>query len=308
MRYGMPYKGSKNSIAREILSFLPSGKRLVDLFGGGGAISHCAMLSDKWDSVLYNEINPVVADTFRKATSGYYRNFKPEWISREEFNDRKSSDGYIRLCWSFGNNGCDYLYGSAIADVKHSLFEYVVNGIKDESIKSLLGDWDTDKTDWHQRYDDVRNYLRSLKKRFDLQSLQSLQSLESLERLERLESLERLQSLERLERLQITTLDYREYEYQDGDVVYCDPPYEGTNCGSYGSFDSKAFYDWVASRPYQVFFSSYEIDDNRFHRIWEREKVVLSSSVSNSKKRTECLYSNEPYLTSLLGKQLTLDL
>lgn len=33
-RYGIPYKGNKSKIAEEILSELPSGKRLVDLFGG----------------------------------------------------------------------------------------------------------------------------------------------------------------------------------------------------------------------------------------------------------------------------------
>lgn len=48
MRYGIPYQGSKNQIAENILKFLPGGKRLVDLFGGGGAISHCASLSYKW--------------------------------------------------------------------------------------------------------------------------------------------------------------------------------------------------------------------------------------------------------------------
>lgn len=35
MTYGMPYQGSKNAIAEDIIDFLPSGKRLVDLFGGG---------------------------------------------------------------------------------------------------------------------------------------------------------------------------------------------------------------------------------------------------------------------------------
>ena len=300
MRYGMPYKGSKNSIAEEILSFLPPGRRLVDLFGGGGAISHCAIHTDKWDIVLYNELNPVVADTFKKAITGYYSydNFKPVWISRDEFNAEKDTDGYIRLCWSFGNNGKNYLFGRNKEAVKKSLFQYVVENVKDKLAVKILGDWETDKEDWRERYDDVRAYLRSQKKRNDLESL------ESLERLERLESLESLESLERLE---ITSIDYRKYEYSYGDVVYCDPPYEDTDCGSYGNFDSKAFYDWVASRPYQVFFSSYEINDNRFHRIWEREKTVLSG-VSNSLKKIECLYSNEPYATSLLGKQLTLDL
>ena len=72
-RYGLPYKGSKSQIADDILSFLPSGERLVDLFGGGGAITHCACehyldgLTPKWNGVLYNEINPIVVDFFERA-------------------------------------------------------------------------------------------------------------------------------------------------------------------------------------------------------------------------------------------------
>lgn len=33
--YGIPYQGNKSRIADRIISVLPSGKRLVDLFGGG---------------------------------------------------------------------------------------------------------------------------------------------------------------------------------------------------------------------------------------------------------------------------------
>lgn len=34
--YGVPYQGNKSRIADIIISLLPEGKRLVDLFGGGG--------------------------------------------------------------------------------------------------------------------------------------------------------------------------------------------------------------------------------------------------------------------------------
>ena len=34
--YGVPYQGNKSRIADIIISILPEGKRLVDLFGGGG--------------------------------------------------------------------------------------------------------------------------------------------------------------------------------------------------------------------------------------------------------------------------------
>ena len=104
MSYGMPYVGSKNKIARSIISLLPPGKRFVDLFGGGGAMTHCAVLSGKYESVLYNEVLPLVADTFRKAIDGYYtrENFYPRWVSRDEFHAIKDKDGYAALCFSFG--------------------------------------------------------------------------------------------------------------------------------------------------------------------------------------------------------------
>ena len=41
MTYGVGYVGSKNTIAADIVNILPKGNRLVDLFGGGGAITHC---------------------------------------------------------------------------------------------------------------------------------------------------------------------------------------------------------------------------------------------------------------------------
>lgn len=46
MRYGLPYQGSKNQIARKIIAELPAGKRLVDLFGGGRALWRLLAICD----------------------------------------------------------------------------------------------------------------------------------------------------------------------------------------------------------------------------------------------------------------------
>ena len=72
--YGVPYQGNKSRIADIIIKILPAGKRLVDLFGGGGAITHCAMLSNKWESFLYNDLNDMITSLFIDAVYGkYYR-------------------------------------------------------------------------------------------------------------------------------------------------------------------------------------------------------------------------------------------
>ena len=57
MTYGIPYRGSKNKIAKDIIEMLPPGHRFVDLFAGGCAITHCGMLSGKWKEFLANDIN-----------------------------------------------------------------------------------------------------------------------------------------------------------------------------------------------------------------------------------------------------------
>lgn len=67
MTYGIPYQGSKNRIADRIMEVLPSGKRFVDLFAGGCAMTHCAMLSGKYDRYLANDLYPSGARLFQRA-------------------------------------------------------------------------------------------------------------------------------------------------------------------------------------------------------------------------------------------------
>ena len=62
--YGVPYQGNKSRIADIIINILPSGERLVDLFGGGGAITHCGMLSGKWGGVLIQRYKPSYHNAF----------------------------------------------------------------------------------------------------------------------------------------------------------------------------------------------------------------------------------------------------
>lgn len=130
-------------------------------------------------------------------------------------------------------------------------------------------------------YDEVYGYVELL------ESLQSLQSLQSLER------------LERLERLEVKQGSYLDYVYEDGDIVYCDPPYECTVNYDKKDFNHAEFYDWVASRHYKVYFSSYEISDKRFYKVWSEKKRKLMCGAC-SDKVTEYLYCNQPERLTLL--------
>lgn len=107
-RYGLPYMGSKNDIASWICNRLTHGGTLYDVFAGGCAITHYAMLHKMYDRYVVNDVNPI-CQLFKDAVDGKYKN-ETEWISREKFEQRKKDDMYVRQCWSFGNKGNTYLY------------------------------------------------------------------------------------------------------------------------------------------------------------------------------------------------------
>lgn len=275
-KYGIPYKGNKSKIAEDILEQLPSGNRLVDLFGGGFAITDCAlrMFPCKWNKFYYNDINSLLPELIRKAINGEYDldRFKPVWISRERFYKEKELDGYIKWIWSFGNNWNDYLYGKSVEEDKHKIFEFIVNGVESditEGIELFETDVNARRLEW----------IRKSKGKREI-------SLERLSGLSQLESLTRLDSLSRLESL--TSFDYREYEYQDGDVVYCDIPYEdATNKKDYGGgFNHEDFFKWASSQDYPVYYSSY----SKGKIIWQKEVRSVMNSASGSVRRNEVLY------------------
>lgn len=119
MKYGIPYQGSKNKIANWIIENLPSATTLVDLFAGGCAVTHAALLSEKYDQIIANDIleGP---EMFLKAIEGGFKNEK-RWISREEFYSLKDKNPYVSLCWSFGNNRSGYMYSKEIEPWKKAL-------------------------------------------------------------------------------------------------------------------------------------------------------------------------------------------
>ena len=380
--------GSKSKIAEDILAILPSGKRFVDLFGGGFAMTHCAMLSGKYEEFYYNELNPLAVDMIKKAIAGEYKNER-RWIDRETFSNLKDTDGYIKYCWSFGNKGASYLYAKEIEpwkkalhyarvlgdcsllkefgidsngsrqdiiahkeeykekyikwylkniclsdadfnrlkndldkkikDQKEELRQYLCNALKESGLTAAEVDrrlntqmsrhyfgrsqWTFPTREEYNKmrafmplkpYDEVYGYQELLQSLQSLQSLERLQSLRSLERLQSLERLERLQSLESLERLELHCGSYLDYEYKDGDIVFLDPPYENTAKYSDDGFNHKKFYDWVASRPYRVYFSSYEISDNRFYRVWSKQKIQSLNGQGAGAKVQETIYCNQP--------------
>lgn len=95
--------------------------------------------------------------------------------------------------------------------------------------------------------------------------------------------------------LEVSGIDYREYEHQDGDVVYCDPPYKGkaTYDGKY--FDHDAFYEWARTRDYPVYFSEYNAPDD-FVCVWSKPICnMFSGGKSAHNKANEKLFIHKRF-------------
>src|SRR5574344_1096512 len=123
--YGLPYTGSKSKIAHWVIDNLPRGRVLIDAFAGGCSITHRALLSDKWQTVIANDINGKYPQLFLNAVLGKYRDER-RWISREDFERLKAKDARVACCWSFGNNLRYYMYSRAIEPYKRALHYAIV--------------------------------------------------------------------------------------------------------------------------------------------------------------------------------------
>ena len=120
MNLGLPYMGSKNRIAQKLLDVMPSGSVFVDLFCGGCAVTHAAIISGKYKRFICNDIDGAIPRLFLDCINGKYKD-ENRWISREDFERMKNDDAYIRSVWSFGNNGVGYMYSKEVEPWKKAL-------------------------------------------------------------------------------------------------------------------------------------------------------------------------------------------
>lgn len=250
-KYGLPYKGSKSRIVDALAEAIPykGVDNFYDVFAGGCAVTHKMLLEMRYKRYFCNDLDGYAMQLFCDMWSG--KKFDDtRWIGREDFFREKDSDAYVRLCWSFGNDGRTYMYGKTIEPYKKACHYAIV--LDDWSVlKELCPEvWEAaydalkGVTDRHERrikfgpaivrwlkangnveLIDSNPLYRSCHTRKDtktrpkgaicdlerLERLERLQRLESLESLQSLESLERLQRLQRLESVKHLTMTKRDY-------------------------------------------------------------------------------------------------
>lgn len=299
-KYGIPYMGSKAKIIEQLIRIFPRADNFYDLFGGGFSVTHGMLVhrGSYFKRFHFNEIRSGICTLIQDAINGKYsyKNFLPQWISREEFFDKKELNPYIKIIWSFGNNGKGYLFGVDVEEEKKSLHNAIVFNEFDDFSKKILGTSKfSDGIGIKERRLHLKARLRLIGERIDLQQL------EQLERLEQLQQLERLEQLEQLERLSFYSGSYEQVPILESSVIYCDIPYGGTN--EYDSnigFNRKDFFDWAHQNINPVFISEYHVEDSRFRCVWNHPKRSLFSQVKTVGNKTEKVYVNRAGYSALL--------
>lgn len=120
---GLPYQGSKSKLADKIVALFPKATHFYDLFAGGCAVTHAALLSGKFKEVHANDITDSVK-LFEDALNGDIAKYEPErFRNREDFFAEKDSNPFVRLVYSFSNDQRTYLYGRKIEPYKKAVHE-----------------------------------------------------------------------------------------------------------------------------------------------------------------------------------------
>lgn len=282
----IPYMGNKRKLATRIINTITGllgqdFEHFYDLFGGGGSMSVAAL--NLWGvDVHYNELNTAISNLMKHIQDGGEIPYK--WVTREEFFECLEGDtwwdGLVQSVWSFGNKQSSYIYGKDIEDIKHLGHRICVD--KDsESVEKL------EKQIGHKLQLDLSKGIHEVR----IQLKNQCEELNLIENIQRNVHLERLQALQALQALQITNKSYEEVKIQKNSVIYCDPPYKGTEEYKEGGFDHERFYKWCIENPNPVFISEYKMP-NDFKLVASFEHKSTLSATNNDKKVIENLYWN----------------
>lgn len=119
--FGLPYMGSKNETAENIVSMFPRGRRLLDLFGGGASVTHAALVSDRFEQVVYNDLAPLMVDMLHRLQDEPLSPLR--FVNRVEFKERYKVDPMVFFCWKFPGARPEYLFGPGSEKLHELIFK-----------------------------------------------------------------------------------------------------------------------------------------------------------------------------------------
>lgn len=291
MVYGLPYKGSKNIIAKRIVAALPSGTNFVDCCCGGGAIVQAATLSGKFKTVTGYDINKSIIGLLQATMVDFgkidYENFPV--VSKEEFcaaRDRNETlkDFLIRYTCSFGANGIDYLWGESKIKYKTLMHNAIALPTMD------------------QRRQALRDFIGCLVKdklsEAELENLDHIDQALALNRIHKVENT--MRSRKSNSKLDFVCGSMFDIPFEKYDVIYFDPPYAGTTGYQKKQFDFIRFrtlLQVLKDMGKTVFVSEYNQPAEGFTEVASFIKIMTINDKGNRLVQEKLFYggSKEQY-------------
>ena len=257
MNYGMPYQGSKNTIAPLIVEKLPPAENFVDLFFGGGAVTHAAMLSGKYRNFIANDLRNTPW-AWNRCVSGDLKEYE-RFVSRDEF--LASDDPIVKMLWSFGSNMTTYAFSGDNQVIARMIMGADAMERKDAFLKTL-SIFDRKGTPLYHDYHTVGSHFNHMKRFYAVGGTGPVEC---------------------------SSKDYKDVDIPDNSVVYCDPPYEGT--AGYGDcFDHAEFWEWARTREFPVYVSEMNAPDD-FTAVFEYRKQGKFNGDSGARKERLFLHN-----------------
>ena len=291
---GLPYKGSKNTIANQIVAQFPRAHSFLDACCGGGAVLEAAYLSGKFERVegididegIITLLNAVFRD-FGKIDYEHKQLVTAERYKEAVQNRATLEDAVDRFIASFGFNGYDYQWGEKRRHLKYLVHQAMTLPTLDERrtafhsfIRDLIKSGTVEGNRWSIDFSEIKN-------------LGHTEQVTNLCRLQKVEQVMSTASQSLQTELVISKKSMFEMDYGPYDVIYFDPPYADTKGYDKAKFDFDRFHsliDGLVDSGKTVYVSEYKAPTDRFTEVLAVEKQ-MSQCDKFTKVVTERLFT-----------------
>ena len=275
---GLPYKGSKNTIANQIVAQFPRAHSFLDACCGGGAVLEAAYLSGKFERVegididegIITLLNAVFRD-FGKIDYEHKQLVTAERYKEAVRNRATLEDAVDRFIASFGFNGYDYQWGEKRRHLKYLVHQAMTLPTLDERrtafhsfIRDLIKSGKIDGSRWSIELSEIKN-------------LGHTEQATNLCRLQKVEQTMRDASKDSGTELVISKKSMFDIDYDPYDVIYFDPPYADTKGYDKAKFDFDRFHSLInglVDSGKQVYVSEYKAPTDKFAEVLAVEKQM----------------------------------
>lgn len=290
---GLPYKGSKNTIANQIVAQFPRAHSFLDACCGGGAVLEAAYLSGKFDRVDGIDIDEGIITLL----NAVFRDFgkidyeHKQLVTAERYKEAVQTratleDAVDRFIASFGFNGYDYQWGEKRRHLKYLVHQSMTLPTLDERrtafhsfIRDLIKSGKTDGSRWSIELSEIKN-------------LGHTEQATNLCRLQKVEQTMFLAARDNRTELRISRKSMFDIDYEPYDVIYFDPPYVDTKGYDKAKFDFDRFHaliDGLVDSGKAVYVSEYKAPTSKFVEVLAVEKQ-MSQCDTMTKIVTERLF------------------